>query len=684
MHTIIRDDYTPQLNEYHEIILVDPTRRKTWLFDCDGVFTDITKINVVSERGDSEEYAASQKWLTEELEALEAADVALQDNIDAEETARIAADETLQDNIDAEEADRIAADTEIWDEIETLEAASDVVDIVGTKAELDNYDTSKLTDEDIIKVLQDETKEDATTYYRWDKANSTFTYVGEEGPYYTQTQVDTLLGDKVDKTSVTSTPSFNPPAASETLVMSQKGVAKQVLNENNGGIQISSAAGNASAGAPVAVAIGPDATAGASPSVAIGYQSKAGSVSTALGYGAKAESGSALAIGNSAEAAGAQDISIGSYASTKVSSGSQTSNNVAIGTSGITANGGVSFAAGAQSVKATGYLSFAAGSRYVEATGPGSVAIGCGDSSSAGKTLASGSGSLAVGQSSSAAGSVGIAVGSRALANGTYDIAIGNNCTASSAASPATAVQNIAVGFKAEATGGYSTAFGNIAVASGSTSFAAGTLAKATATQSMAIGVGNPNHEVEASGIYSLAIGTRGANASGSNSIAVGGLASASGTNSVAVGPQNCTASHTNAVALGAFSQTGRSDEISIGAPISGSTPEVTKYIAHVTAGVNDTDAVNVAQLNAAIPGVMTGATSSAAGASGLVPAPTAGDENKYLKGDGTWGIVSSGPAVVQNTGQSTTDVMSQKAVTDIIGDIETILQTLNSGTGAQ
>ena len=38
----------------------------------------------------------------------------------------------------------------------------------------------------------------------------------------------------------------------------------------------------------------------------------------------------------------------------------------------------------------------------------------------------------------------------------------------------------------------------------------------------------------------------------------------------------------------------------------------------------------------------------------------------------------------VQTTGQSTTDGMSQKAVTDIIGNVETILRTLNSGTGAQ
>ena len=38
------------------------------------------------------------------------------------------------------------------------------------------------------------------------------------------------------------------------------------------------------------------------------------------------------------------------------------------------------------------------------------------------------------------------------------------------------------------------------------------------------------------------------------------------------------------------------------------------------------------------LPGDMTGATSSTAGTHGLVPAPAAGSEGKYLKGDGTWG----------------------------------------------
>jgi hypothetical protein len=38
----------------------------------------------------------------------------------------------------------------------------------------------------------------------------------------------------------------------------------------------------------------------------------------------------------------------------------------------------------------------------------------------------------------------------------------------------------------------------------------------------------------------------------------------------------------------------------------------------------------------------MVGATASTAGTAGLVPAPAAGDEDKVLKGDGTWGEAGS------------------------------------------
>lgn len=124
----------------------------------------------------------------------------------AEANARDDADDALQAQIDdnkqgiLDEADaRIAADAVLQEEIEVIEASSDVKDIVGTKAELDAYDTSTLGDRDIIKVISDETHNNETTYYRWDKTNSVFTLIGEEGPYYTQSAVDALLDDKADK-----------------------------------------------------------------------------------------------------------------------------------------------------------------------------------------------------------------------------------------------------------------------------------------------------------------------------------------------------------------------------------------------------------------------------------------------------------------------------------------------------
>ena len=56
-----------------------------------------------------------------------------------------------------------------------------------------------------------------------------------------------------------------------------------------------------------------------------------------------------------------------------------------------------------------------------------------------------------------------------------------------------------------------------------------------------------------------------------------------------------------------------------------------------------------------------------------------AGKIKLFVEGDVPGGNIN----VVQTTGTSTEDVMSQNAVTTLIGDIETILQTLTTGTGA-
>ena len=55
--------------------------------------------------------------------------------------------------------------------------------------------------------------------------------------------------------------------------------------------------------------------------------------------------------------------------------------------------------------------------------------------------------------------------------------------------------------------------------------------------------------------------------------------------------------------------------------------------------GGSNTDIVTVATLKSAIA-AMTGATASANGAMGLVPAPSSGKQNYFLRGDGTWAFL--------------------------------------------
>lgn len=83
-------------------------------------------------------------------------------------------------------------------ELEDLKNSPDVVDIVPTYAELQSYDTSELGDNDIIRVLQDETHGGASAYYRWNKGTSTWTFIGVVGSYYTKDETDTLLNNKQD------------------------------------------------------------------------------------------------------------------------------------------------------------------------------------------------------------------------------------------------------------------------------------------------------------------------------------------------------------------------------------------------------------------------------------------------------------------------------------------------------
>lgn len=85
-------------------------------------------------------------------------------------------------------------------QIDAITVSSDVIDVVGTYTDLQNYDTAHVKANDIIKVLQDSTHDDALSYYRWVITGGVgaWTYVGSEGPFYTKGEINQLLQSKLD------------------------------------------------------------------------------------------------------------------------------------------------------------------------------------------------------------------------------------------------------------------------------------------------------------------------------------------------------------------------------------------------------------------------------------------------------------------------------------------------------
>lgn len=122
-----------------------------------------------------------------------------QSALNAESTARGEADTALGTRIDNEVLARQQADNGLQSQIDAITSKSDVVDVVANYAALQAYDTSTLGNNDVVKVLDDETHEDALTYYRWSTTTQTWTYIGQEAPYYSKGQMDVKLAEKQDK-----------------------------------------------------------------------------------------------------------------------------------------------------------------------------------------------------------------------------------------------------------------------------------------------------------------------------------------------------------------------------------------------------------------------------------------------------------------------------------------------------
>lgn len=112
-----------------------------------------------------------------------------------------------------------------------------------------------------------------------------------------------------------------------------------------------------------------------------------------------------------------------------------------------------------------------------------------------------------------------------------------------------------------------------------------------------AIGIGK---SVVSSGIGSIGIGVS-CKASNNQAVAIGSHSTVQGLNSIAIGSA-ATSQHQQSVALGSVSKTSRDLEFSVGGgALNTGGKAITRYVANVTAGELDTDAVNLKQLKDAV-----------------------------------------------------------------------------------
>lgn len=117
---------------------------------------------------------------------------------------------------------------ELQQEFDDFKNSPDVVDIVATYADLQAYDTSTLGDKDIVRVLQDETHDGESTYYKWDKPNNVWVLIGEVGPYYTKSEVDTALAGK--QNSLTAGEAIS--ITNDTIKATNTGLAKTLTADD--------------------------------------------------------------------------------------------------------------------------------------------------------------------------------------------------------------------------------------------------------------------------------------------------------------------------------------------------------------------------------------------------------------------------------------------------------------------
>lgn len=161
----------------------------------EGALTDLNFYNDTSWTGDKNLVTA----INFENTRAKGVEGALSDLTTDDKTSLVAA-------INSEKTRATGAENNLQDQIDAITSKSDVADVVScydrgsdtSKTDIVHYNTAPLYDNDVIKVLIDETHDDATTYYRWNwtdpsdhSQGGSWSYIGPEGSYYTKGESDT-------------------------------------------------------------------------------------------------------------------------------------------------------------------------------------------------------------------------------------------------------------------------------------------------------------------------------------------------------------------------------------------------------------------------------------------------------------------------------------------------------------
>ncbi|WP_241024363.1 YadA-like family protein [Burkholderia sp. Ac-20365] len=357
-----------------------------------------------------------------------------------------------------------------------------------------------------------------------------------------------------------------------------------------------------------------------------------GANSVAVGDRANSMGGSSVAVGDGATAVGAASVAIGNNAKNAATA----NNSVAIGGDSASGDKSVTIGNGANSTNSSwavvvGTNANVSGALGV-AIGGGSVASGANGVSMGPNAIASGANTLALGNAANASAANSVALGAGSLADRANTVSVGSstaqrqiiNLSAGTANTDAVNVNQLKGVTAALGGGAAVNADGSVKLptynVAGSTYSNVGdalaTLVNGINPQLRYIQFGDTNANV--------------AQASGSDSIAIGGNSFSNGNGALAIGT-GARAQGVNSVAIGFGSATTAANTFAVGSSTS------TRRIVNVADGVNATDAATVGQVSANIAAAMANlnaglkAQSQTTSQGGLPGAATSGGSTQML-----------------------------------------------------